>query len=412
MPNSKFELARKTIETRKIIRSSELQELLGSRTAVQRLVKSGGVHALGNGYYTGPQSDSFTGVVHVAGHYYPDAVISGAAALFIYRLTDNTPDSVQVDIDNRKSLKNRLFSVKRVDPKKLIGIRKLRYNGRFIRIYDEERSLCEAYLLHKGTARFMRILERYLTLGKPKASKIRRYDIVLNTKVHEVFEKVTQTALQSTLPANGPLKSEPLLDTKTHLVSVARALFASHGPEGLTPSRVADEAGVDIATVTYHLGGKQGIKDAVINECKRRIFENITEFPEPTGSAREFVENLVKVYLEQVEFDEENYRIQIWSLAERNSIVKEMVSKLCTALVFSVRDLIKKTLPQISDEEAESRSTFLFALLDQYATVRWVYVDMIGTNMSKRRYLDNFKRQYLDMIVDKCFAEPTFSASK
>ncbi len=399
MITNKVELARRVVESRGIISSKELQKLLGSRTAIQRFAKTDDIRSLGNGYYAWAKNDTFTGVVHVASRYYPDTVISGASALFIYRLSEHPPDSVQVDIDNRKSLKNQLFSVKRVDPKRLIGIRRLRYNGRFIRVYDEERCLCEAYSLHKGTARFTRVLERYLALGKPKHAKIRRYDAVLTTRVYDELAKLSKGVTSAS-------ESKPALDTKAHLVSVARALYAKHGPEAMSPRRVAEESGVDLPTVSYHLGGKQAIKEAVITECKRRIFENITEFPASTGDPRTFVENFVKIYLEQVEGDEENFRIQAWSLAERNAIVREMVSELCSKIVFLIRDLIKKAQPQITDEEAESRATFLLALLDQYASVRWVYVDLIGTNMSKRRYLDNFKRQYLDIIVDKCFSAP------
>ncbi|NDV25525.1 CerR family C-terminal domain-containing protein [Desulfovibrio sp. JC010] len=58
-------------------------------------------------------------------------------------------------------------------------------------------------------------------------------------------------------------------ETREKLVDVGLQLFAMNGFNGVSMRNLASEAEVNLATVGYHFGGKQGLYEAVIREIIR-----------------------------------------------------------------------------------------------------------------------------------------------
>lgn len=54
--------------------------------------------------------------------------------------------------------------------------------------------------------------------------------------------------------------------TRAILMKAAGKLFAKHGLDGVTVRDIAQEAGVNVAAVSYHFEGKEGLYRAVIEE--------------------------------------------------------------------------------------------------------------------------------------------------
>jgi hypothetical protein len=65
----------------------------------------------------------------------------------------------------------------------MIGISKLRLRGYPIRIYDKERTLCDAYREDPAGVLFFRALKRYVSGKDHDYSKLARYDETLGTEV-------------------------------------------------------------------------------------------------------------------------------------------------------------------------------------------------------------------------------------
>jgi TetR/AcrR family transcriptional regulator len=57
--------------------------------------------------------------------------------------------------------------------------------------------------------------------------------------------------------------------TRAILMKAAGKLFAKHGLDGVTVRDIAQEAGVNVAAVSYHFEGKEGLYRAVIEEFAR-----------------------------------------------------------------------------------------------------------------------------------------------
>ena len=55
-------------------------------------------------------------------------------------------------------------------------------------------------------------------------------------------------------------------DTRNQLLEAATRLFALHGYDSVTTRQLAAEAGVNVAAIAYHFGGKQELYRAVLAE--------------------------------------------------------------------------------------------------------------------------------------------------
>jgi hypothetical protein len=166
-----------------VLRSKDLERRLGSRVAIKRAVEAGQVLALGSGLYASPTLDPMKASMIAVAKYYPQAVISGRTALFLHGLSDHAIERIEVDIPADTSLANRLLDVRRVAKSRLTGVSKMKIEGSSIKLYDLERSLCEAYLLDPAGPDFFKALKRYLKKVEPDLVKIGKYDKALGTKV-------------------------------------------------------------------------------------------------------------------------------------------------------------------------------------------------------------------------------------
>jgi predicted transcriptional regulator of viral defense system len=135
------------------------------------------------GIYASTELDPFVAAVLATAKYYPSAIISGITALQIHELAQEYVEKIDVDISRGTSIRNKMLQVHRVPSQRLIGMMELKFHGSKIRIYDIERTLCEAYHLDPSGPLFFKALKRYVARGKVKASQIQKYDQKLKTHV-------------------------------------------------------------------------------------------------------------------------------------------------------------------------------------------------------------------------------------
>jgi predicted transcriptional regulator of viral defense system len=166
-----------------VLRSKDLELRLGSRIAIKRAVEQGQVIALGSGLYASPALDPMKASMIAVAKYFPQAVISGRTALFLHELSDHAVEKIEVDIPTGTSLANKLLEVHRVAKSRLLGISKMKLEGSNIKVYDLERSLCEAYLIDPAGPEFFKALKRCLKNTEPDSAKIKKYDQALGTRV-------------------------------------------------------------------------------------------------------------------------------------------------------------------------------------------------------------------------------------
>lgn len=78
------------------------------------------------------------------------------------------------------------------------------------------------------------------------------------TDVHGVIKMTTKQAKALSRKAQGE-------ETRAVLIETGTQLFSIHGYHGVSMRRLASEAGVNLATVSYHFGGKAGLYEAILD---------------------------------------------------------------------------------------------------------------------------------------------------
>ncbi|MEY3903410.1 MAG: hypothetical protein RL189_2716 [Pseudomonadota bacterium] len=178
-----WDAALRLLKKKRLMTHAEFATMGISGVKLRRSTEAGEILSLGSGIYADVSIDPFTASVWAIAKYYPLAVISGFTALNIHGLSNEFIENIDVDIPRSASIRNKLLKVHRVAEKRIDVVIRLKYEGVSIRIYNIERSLCEAYRLDPAGSLFFRALKRYVALGKIRISKIQEYDLVANTKV-------------------------------------------------------------------------------------------------------------------------------------------------------------------------------------------------------------------------------------
>lgn len=167
----------------KVAKASELELHQFTRLQLSRLAASGEIISLGSGFYAHPSLDPFVASIIAVARHYPEAVISKATALVIHKLSDERIDHIDIDISRNSSIRNKLVRAHRTSESNFVGIEQTSYHGETIRIYDRERSLCEAYQMDPDGDLFLKAIKKYSSSQTAKTDKIAEYDKLLSTNV-------------------------------------------------------------------------------------------------------------------------------------------------------------------------------------------------------------------------------------
>lgn len=173
----------RALDRNKLMTHAELVAVGAGGMKLRRMVEAGLITSLGSGIYASVSLDQFVAAVLAATKYYPKSVISGVTALQIHELAQEYVEKVDVDISRGTSIRNKMLCVHRVPARRLIGITEIKFHRGKIRIYDIERTLCEAYHLDPAGPLFLKALKRYVAAGRVNSSRIQQYDKGLKTRV-------------------------------------------------------------------------------------------------------------------------------------------------------------------------------------------------------------------------------------
>lgn len=81
-------------------------------------------------------------------------------------------------------------------------------------------------------------------------------------------------------PGDSPASSEP---TRRKLIAAGFVLFGGEGYAAASTRRIAELAGVNIATIAYHFGGKGGLYEACAQTAAERVAEAVGQ-PQMPGT--------------------------------------------------------------------------------------------------------------------------------
>lgn len=90
--------------------------------------------------------------------------------------------------------------------------------------------------------------------------------------------------------------------TRQRILEAAGALFAERGFARTESKLVADRAQVDLASINYHFGSREGLLRATLIEAHQRIisFEDITRIADSAQSAEAKLDAFIAIYFERL----------------------------------------------------------------------------------------------------------------
>jgi AcrR family transcriptional regulator len=143
-----------------------------------------------------------------------------------------------------------------------------------------------------------------------------------------------------------PRSSDSSEPTRDVILRAAAPLFARFGCEAVTVRRVAEAAGVDVATMQYHFGSKQAIYEA----CFERVYQTERRLLEPAialalssvdGDLMDALHRIVDAFIDFAEQHPENTGLWLrrWLDPQRHEGLDERFS---TPLYAQVEELLRE----------------------------------------------------------------------
>ncbi|MCY9515988.1 TetR/AcrR family transcriptional regulator [Paenibacillus apiarius] len=90
-------------------------------------------------------------------------------------------------------------------------------------------------------------------------------------------------------------------DVKIKIMDAAKVLFARKGFEGTTVRQICDEAGVALALVSYHFGGKENVFYALFDAFAPGFLHAEYELENPEEDLRAFIREFVRLRMAEPE---------------------------------------------------------------------------------------------------------------
>ena len=155
--------------------------------------------------------------------------------------------------------------------------------------------------------------------------------------------------------------SQAPVETREHILDQAEALFAPHGPHGVTVREVARAAGVDPALVHYYFETKQGLFDAVfyrraavVNDERMRSMDAY----ERAAGDRMTAEGCVEAFLEpiwrhSIQHDPrwKNYFRLLALVNNTPEWGGAMMTRHFDPVILKLIDMLRKCLPGAADAD-------------------------------------------------------------
>jgi AcrR family transcriptional regulator len=99
----------------------------------------------------------------------------------------------------------------------------------------------------------------------------------------------------------GLMKQDAREDVKMKILDGAKRLFARKGFEGTTVRQICDEAGVALALVSYHFGGKENVFYSLFDSLEPALLKETYDLTNPEADFRKFILEFVRFRMAEPE---------------------------------------------------------------------------------------------------------------
>ena len=134
-----------------------------------------------------------------------------------------------------------------------------------------------------------------------------------------------------------------LIDKRSHLIQTAERLFSVKGFEGTSVRDIAEEAGVNIAMISYYFRSKEGLMEALFEKRTEDIKMRVESLlKDDSLSPIEKVDMLIEEHVERVMRDKPFQKIMICEqVINKNPVIINLIREIKVRSTKVIGELIK-----------------------------------------------------------------------
>jgi AcrR family transcriptional regulator len=132
-------------------------------------------------------------------------------------------------------------------------------------------------------------------------------------------------------------------DKQLQIIETAQGLFARKGFDGTSVRDIAEEAGINVAMISYYFGSKEKLMEAIFEVKIGRVQMRVEELLNDNNIAPlQKINILIDEHIERVMMSQEFYRIMICEqVSNSNAAILEKVKQLKVRNAELIAELIK-----------------------------------------------------------------------
>lgn len=194
----------------------------------------------------------------------------------------------------------------------------------------------------------------------------------------------------------------PSPDTSEAILRAATTLFSQKGINGTTTREIADLAGVNIAALHYHWGGKEDLLKAVYQRVIEELMGLVGKiFENPAAHLKENIETHLGRFHDFFIENPEYARILLYGDLEKPPFIAELREGFILPIVKQVSQQMKA----LAKEERIRKIDPEAMLLSMYGSLLVPFADFaaqracMGDTILNKRIAQRFRRQFIDSVL-------------
>jgi AcrR family transcriptional regulator len=156
-----------------------------------------------------------------------------------------------------------------------------------------------------------------------------------------------------------------MIGTENKILDTAERLFGDHGYAGTSLRQIIAEAGVNLAAIHYHFGGKEELLDQLVTRKVGPVNQErlalLDGYEAEAGSAAVSVEKLLRAFLEPPlrRIKESPDFGKLMGRLYGEGLMPGLVEKHFRAVVSRFTGAFGRALPHLTDQEVAARLQFM-----------------------------------------------------
>jgi len=190
--------------------------------------------------------------------------------------------------------------------------------------------------------------------------------------------------------------------TQESILQAATSLFSEKGINGTTTREIAELAGVNIAALHYHWGGKEDLLKAVYQKVIEELMVRVSKiFENPASQLRENLEIHLGAFHDFFIENPGYARILLYGDLEKPPFIAELREQFILPIIQKVSEQMKALTHEKKIRKIDPEAV----LLSMYGSLLVPFADFsaqkacMGDTILNKKVAQRFRRQFIDSVL-------------